>query len=213
MHQPAPSMGQASENSVTHWLQSLRQGNSLAAEHLWDRYFNRVVSLAENQLPSHQRRASDGEDVALSVLDTLIRGAAKGHFPNLHDRRDLWCLLFAITKQKVTDLKRYEGRKKRGGGSVRGASALNGSSASDVILTLDDLCGDDPTPDFIVALEEEHRQLMTLLRNDILRQIAAATLEGYATQEIANRLQISVRAVQRKLNVIRTAWSRVLVVS
>ena len=45
-----------------------------------------------------------------------------------HDRRDLWCVLFAITKQKVVDQKRYEGCKKRGGGEVRGDSVLNASN-------------------------------------------------------------------------------------
>jgi DNA-directed RNA polymerase specialized sigma24 family protein len=206
-------MSQATENSVTQWLQSLNQRSSGAAERLWNRYFSKVVALADHQLQSFQRRTADGEDIAVSVFDTLIRGAANGQFSRLHDRRDLWCMLIAITKQKVVDLKRYECCEKRGGGEVRGDSVLNASPNSDISMTFDDLCGDDPTPDFLVALDEQHRHLLGMLRDDVLRQIAGATLEGYETQEIADRMHVSIRAVQRKLKVIRATWCRALVAS
>jgi DNA-directed RNA polymerase specialized sigma24 family protein len=200
-------MERASENSasVSQWLLSLRRGSTEAAEKLWNRYFSQIVSLANRQLPSHQKRAADGEDVALNVLDTLIRGAVKGQFPHLNDRRDLWCLLLAITKQKTVDLQRRESCSKRGGGNVRNESFLGGS---DGFMTLDELCGEEPTPELLATLDEEHQRLMTLLRDDVLRRIASETLEGYTTREIATRLGISIRAVQRKLNVIRDNWGR-----
>jgi DNA-directed RNA polymerase specialized sigma24 family protein len=206
-------MDRASENSVSQWLLSLRHGSPQAAEQLWDRYFTQIVELAERQLLSHQRRVSDGEDIALSVLDTLIRGAAEGRFPHLHDRRDLWCLLFAITKQKTIDVKRHEGCVKRGGGLVKGDSIFKSHSDAGPLMTLDNLCGEEPTPDFVVALDEQHQHLMKILRDDVLRCIAAKTLEGYSTSEIATHLKVSVRAVQRKLNVIRATWSRELLAS
>ena len=104
-------MSNQSDNSVTHWLRSLREGDLEAAERLWTRYFDRLVGVARQTLGVHPRRISDEEDVALSVFDTLIRGAAGGNFPQLQDRQDLWCLLLAITRQKATNVKRRYGRK------------------------------------------------------------------------------------------------------
>jgi DNA-directed RNA polymerase specialized sigma24 family protein len=199
-------MDRVSENSasVSQWLLSLRHGSAEAAEKLWNRYFSQIVSLANRQLPSHQKRVADGEDVALNVLDTLIRGATNGQFPHLHDRRDLWCLLLAITKQKTIDLQRRESCSKRGGGYVRNEAFLGGSNG---FMTLDELCGEEPTPEFLTSLNEEHQRLMSLLRDDVLRRIATETLEGYTTKEISVHLGISIRAVQRKLNVIRANWA------
>ena len=74
-------------------------------------------------------------------------------------------------------------------------------------MTLDDLCSDEPTPDLLVALDEEFRNAMTLLRDDVLREIAEAVLQGYSSQDIAARLKLSVRTVQRKLSLIRATWS------
>jgi DNA-directed RNA polymerase specialized sigma24 family protein len=197
-----------SQNSVSHWLLSLRRGSTEAAEKIWNRYFTQLRLLADRQLTAQQKRFADGEDIALNVLDTLIRGAENGRFPDLKDRRDLWCLLLAITKQKTVDLKRHQGCQKRGGGKVRGDSVLCADTGK--FLTLDDLCGHEPTPEYLTALTEEHKSLMNLLRDDVLRRIASELMEGFSTREIAGHLNISIRAVQRKINVIRIAWGRAL---
>ena len=36
----------AGENSVSRWLDGLREGNDADVERLWDRYFQRLVNLA-----------------------------------------------------------------------------------------------------------------------------------------------------------------------
>jgi DNA-directed RNA polymerase specialized sigma24 family protein len=41
-----------------------------------------------------------------------------------------------------------------------------------------------------------------------LREIALARVEGYTVQEIAERLEISKRSVERKLDLIRQAWAK-----
>ena len=50
--------------SVTYWLSELKAGNQDAAQHLWERYFQRLVELARNKLQNAPRRAADEEDVA-----------------------------------------------------------------------------------------------------------------------------------------------------
>jgi DNA-directed RNA polymerase specialized sigma24 family protein len=45
-----------------------------------------------------------------------------------------------------------------------------------------------------------------MLPNDVLRKVAGLRIEGYTDQEIAEQLSISVRAVERKLHLIRNNW-------
>ena len=52
---------------------------------------------------------TDAEDAALSVFDSFCDGAARGRFPQLVDRDDLWRLLVTITTYKVTDHARRHG--------------------------------------------------------------------------------------------------------
>ena len=81
--------------SVTRWLDRLRAGDPDAADVLFRAYFERLVRLARAHLSPPVRRAADEEDVALSALDSFFRGVARGRFPHLQDRNDLWRLLLA----------------------------------------------------------------------------------------------------------------------
>ena len=76
--------------------------------------------------------------------------------------------------------------------------------------SLNELVSSNPSPDFVVALEEQYLQLLAILRNDQLREIAVLRIEGYNIAEIAKKLAISQRAVERKLQLIRTKWKREL---
>src|SRR5262245_60870661 len=112
--------------SVTHWVSLLQGGDHQAAQPLWERYFQQLVHLARARLQGTPRRAADEEDVALSAFASFCRGAEQGRFPRLSDRKDLWRLLVVITARKALDLSARERRRKRGGGTVRGDSALPG---------------------------------------------------------------------------------------
>jgi DNA-directed RNA polymerase specialized sigma24 family protein len=195
-------------NSVTRLLDALRTDKTSVAEQLWNRYFGRLVTLANNKLGAQPRRMADEEDIALDVFDTLVRGAASGKFPLLHDRYDLWHLLVALTRQKVVDLRRHETRKKRGQGLLNNSGPLGFDSEGGHMLTLDDLIGEEPSPEYISLLNDEYRHAMTLLRDEVLLQIAKKSLEGYTTAEIAEHLDISQRTVQRKLTLIQNKWTQ-----
>jgi hypothetical protein len=105
--------------------------DSAATRALWERYFPQLVRLArkELELRGAPRRAADEEDVAASVMESLFRAAEEGRLPDLADRDDLWRLLLRMTARKVVDLKRHEARQRRGGGRVRGESALGGAGS------------------------------------------------------------------------------------
>ena len=53
---------------------------------------------------------------------------------------------------------------------------------------------------------EDLDQLLALLDRDVLKNVALLKLEGYEHVEIADRLDISVRSVGRKIQIIRDAW-------
>jgi DNA-directed RNA polymerase specialized sigma24 family protein len=195
-------------NSVTHLLDVLRTDGNPAVEQLWNRYFNRLVALANDQLGAQPRRLADEEDIALSVFDTLVRGAAHGKFPLLHDRSDLWCLLISLTRQKVVDLRRFETRKKRGQGLLHSMARLGYNAEQGRMMTLDDLIGEEPSPEYILLLNDQYQRAIERLHDETLARIAKETLEGYTTTEIAERLNISPRTVQRKLTLIRNKWMK-----
>src|SRR5262249_9537959 len=87
----------SSAGSVTHWIRELKAGNHLAAQRLWEKYFQRLVALARTKLGNRPRRVADEEDVAVNAFDSFFRGAQMGRFPQLLDRDDLWQLLVMIT--------------------------------------------------------------------------------------------------------------------
>ena len=194
------------DNSVTRWIGDLKRGDDEAALHLWKRYFDRLTRVARKRMDAMPRRSRDEEDVALSVFDCLCRGASEGRFTQLQTRDDLWRLLVAITSKKVVDQFRHQGRQKRGDGEVRGHSIM-GNANDGLPVGFDRFASQDPSPEFMAMMEERHEWLLMQLRDDSLRQVATLRLEGYANQEIAEQMDISLRSVERKLNLIRNEWT------
>jgi DNA-directed RNA polymerase specialized sigma24 family protein len=199
----------SSAGDVTVWLDQLKAGDQAAAQPLWERYFHRLVALAEKRLRQLPRRAADEEDVALAAFHSFCRGAERGRFPRLDDRDDLWQLLVVITTRKAADLVAYENRAKRGGGKVRGESALrrpeDGPEGS---RGIEQVAGAEPTPQFAAEVAEECGRLLDVLGDDRLRSIARWKLEGYTNREIAERLGRSEVIVEKKLQLIRAIWQR-----
>ena len=194
-----------SAGSVTHWLGLLKAGDHAAAQPLWERYFRHLVSLARARLWGAPKRMADEEDVALSAFDSFCRGAAEGRFPQLLDRNDLCQLLVLITARKAIHLLQHERRQKRGGGKVQGETELAGADEEPLLAQV---IGQEPTPEFAAQVAEECRRLLDQLGEGELRSIALWKMEGYTTEEIAARLLCVPRTVERRLQVIRSLWSR-----
>lgn len=95
----------------------------------------------------------------------------------LDDRDDLWQVLVVLTERKAVDQLRREQAAKRGGGCVRGESALNvappGHSTED---GLDQLVDYRPTPEFAAQIAERLEHLLDVLNDDTLRRIACDKL-------------------------------------
>ena len=116
--------------------------------------------------------ASDEEDAALSAFDSLCAGLARGQFPQLADRDDLWRLLVVITTRKVQAQSRRQLRQKRGGGKVQPACDVDEPDSDDDLLAR--AVGSEPTPEFAAMVAEEYRLLIARLGDDVLRKVASS---------------------------------------
>ncbi|WP_339733355.1 ECF-type sigma factor [uncultured Gimesia sp.] len=192
--------------SVTNWVKALKEGEADAAQKLWDRYFGKLVNQAEARIRNCPQGSLEAEDIAVSVFESLWRGANEGRFDKIHNRDTLWWMLLALTKRKAASHIRKETALKRGGNTT--PKSL--SNSEDSGYTFEQLVSDEPTPEYLVMLQEEYEKLLGILRDDQLREIAVLRLEGYTSLEISKQLKISIPTVTRKLRLIRAAWAREL---
>jgi DNA-directed RNA polymerase specialized sigma24 family protein len=192
----------SSDGSVTRWLGQLQLGDPAAVQQLWQRYFQRLVSLARQKLADAPRRVADEEDVALSAFDSFCRNAERGRFPELADRDGLWRLLVVLTARKAGHLRRDQARHKRGGGLLMDAGEGQG--------LLQEVLSREPDPALAAVAADQHRRLMAALRDDELRAVAQKRLQGASVEEIAAQLNFVPRSIKRKLRLIRDIWEREL---
>jgi DNA-directed RNA polymerase specialized sigma24 family protein len=193
--------------SVTVWIHGLKAGQDEAVAALWNRYFQQLVRVAGRKLGGASRRVVDEEDIALTAFNSLCIGAAEGRFARLENRDDLWQILVALASRKAVDQIRRNVSQKRGGGMVRGDSIMI-SSLSDAPGGFEQFMSEEPTPDMILTVEEEYSRRLAQLDDDTLKQLAQLRLEGYSNEELAEKIGISLRSVERKLSVIRDIWTR-----
>lgn len=197
----------SSDEAVTHWIGGLKSGDPAAIQKLWELYFEKLVFMARKKLQMASRRVSDEEDVALSAFNSFCQGVAKGNFPDLEDRDNLWRILVVITARKAIDQIQYEHRQRRGGGKVRGESVFDSEHLGEMVPGLQQAIGKEPTPEFAAQVAEESQRLLDRLEDDTLRQIALWKMEGYTHDEIATQLGCTTRTIKRKLQLIRLNWS------
>jgi RNA polymerase sigma factor (sigma-70 family) len=193
-------------DSVASWLLGARARDDVAAQRLWERYFERLVRLARHKLPAHGKRAFDEEDVAHSALRCFLHGISENRYPQLADRHGLWNLLVVITARKAQAYVRRQNRQKRGGGAVLGETAFLGKD--DEQADIEQVIGAEPTPAFAAQVAEECQRLLDQLEDDALRDIAILKMEGFTVDEIAQRLGSTRRTIERRLHIIRKTWEQ-----
>jgi DNA-directed RNA polymerase specialized sigma24 family protein len=197
--------------SITGFLGDLKDGDQAAAQPLWEHYFSKLVVVARSKLRRMRKTTADEdeEDAALSAFNSFCAGAARGKFPQLADRDDIWRLLVVITARKAMAQANRAGRQKRGGGRVVEEAALvgrglDGSEGS--LAGLERIAAQGPSPEFAAMMAEECRRLLDALEDDSLRQVALSRMEGYNSDEIAQQLGCARRTVARRLDLIKKTW-------
>lgn len=193
-------------NSVTQLMQQLEAGDSVAAIKIWERFIQRLIRLAQRRLQNLPRRSVDEEDVAISAFNAFFQGVKERRFEHLNDREDLWQVLAMLAERKAIGVLRRELADKRGGGVNRGESVfermIRESSAAHGIEAVA-----DPSPDIVDGFANGVRDMLEALSDETAQTIALLKLQGLTNKEIAMNVGISLRAVERKLGMIRQKWA------
>jgi len=190
----------SSNDSVSDWVRKLEKGERAGVQKLWDRYFQRLVGFARKKLQAVPRRAADEEEVALSAFNSFCRAAEQGRFSKLEDRDNLWALMVVITARKAFKL------RMRTRSDVLDEAALDRAEARR--RELEQIIDGDPTPEFAAEVAEECDRLLASLSDQDLRVVALLKMDNYTNKEISDRLNRSERAIERKLKIIRSQWSK-----
>ncbi len=177
------------------WIGRLQAGDHVAAEDLWQRYYQKMIKIAYKRLSGSTRTMADEEDVVVSAFKSFFRGLDNNRAPKLQSEDEIWRLLVTLTARKAIKQIRYESRNKRQGEA--------GKFHHDA-MPVEELIGSEPTPEFVLAITDEYRQLNERLLDDEMRLIALRKMEGYSSAEIAQELNTNLRTVQRRLTVIRS---------
>ncbi|MCC9644166.1 RNA polymerase subunit sigma-70 [Rhodopirellula sp. JC740] len=188
----------SASRSVSHWIEQVREGDSIAANQLWQHFHDRLINAVRRRLYGQNRAISDEEDIVLSVFDSFYSAVQKGRFPDLADRDNLWQLLLKMSARKVVDKRRHDQRQRRGGNAQ--PQSLDQRDEDDVLL---EAIGNEPSPEMVLMMEESVEQFFSHLGVGQLRDLAGAKLEGYSNAELAERFGCSERTIERRLHLIR----------
>ncbi len=183
------------QGTITRLLADLKAGNQEALEEIWQACSSELGQLARAVMTNRPKRFTDEEDVLQSVFLSLLQ-KKKDTFPD--NRRDLWRLLLSMTFKRMATHARREMAQKRGGG--RTPASL-----------FDEIANRKPTPEDLAILSDTTERELEGLGDELqLREVALLTLDGHKPDEIANQLKMTVRAVQRRLVIIRSKWGKEL---
>jgi eukaryotic-like serine/threonine-protein kinase len=170
-------------------LERFRDGDELAAEALFSRYFERLTSLARNRLSARLASRADPEDIVMSVYRSFFIGARAGRF-DIGGAGDLWRLLASITKHKLLRQIRHHGAGRR---------------SVNVELPFDEHRDGrfpgrqpDPSPEEAIALADELEWVLSQF-DSVGRRVLELRLQGAELTEIARDTGCSERTVRRIL--------------
>lgn len=175
----------------------VKTGDSVAANQIWQHYFDRLTRLVRARINGQNRAVSDEEDIVLSVFESFYAAAENGRFPDLSDRDDLWQLLLRMSARKVVDKRRHDQRQRRGGEAE--VQSLDQKGDDDAIVAI----GDEPSPEMVLMMQESVEEFFSHLGVGQLRELAGAKLEGYSNAELSKRFGCSERTIERRMHLIR----------
>ena len=194
----------AEDESITAWIAQLQQGDEEAARRLWDHFFHRLLEVANRRLKHARATDYDEEDIALSALKSFCLGVRQGRFPHLHDRDDLWRLLFVITSRKVADRFAFQRRAKRD--TTREVHHDPANADHETVSSW--FVSGEPNPAMAAECQEQLSLLLDRLQHEDLKRVAIWKMEGYTNEDIAALMSRSLATVERKLRTIRDIWSQ-----
>ena len=188
--------------SVSGWIAKMRMGDTDAIQKLVSRYFGKLAQFADAKTRRGIRIMDDGEDIANSVLQTIISNSAKGKLPNLQDRDSLWFLMIVIAQHAVIDKKRTAIKREQRSGPMHTMTDL----METYNLNLDEFLADDDSQARLMDIIDCWEELLKSLTTDIDREIARLKMQSFSNREIAKLLGTIPKRVDRKVKDIAHRW-------
>lgn len=188
-------MPESGNHSVTLLLDVLRspgRTSDPAAAKVWNRYASTLLQHAHKRMSQRLRQRVGAEDVVQQAYATFCKRFQRGEY-EVGDRDDLLRLLIGITGKKVLLANREHNASKRSVGREHSTTGSEG----EVI----DLAAVEAGPADAVVFDEQLQRALQLLEGEH-RLIASLYLEEVPVAQIAARLDVSVRTVQRKYEFI-----------
>jgi RNA polymerase sigma-70 factor, ECF subfamily len=187
------TLGDLSDRSL---LRRLRGGSEDAATRLYLKYSRRLQALAEARCGSDLAPRVDAEDIVQSVFRTFFRRVARGEY-DVPEGEELWKLLLVMGLNKIRAVGAFHRAARR---NVRASAGLqtvgeitdlaaHGDEASLNILRM-------AIDEVMVRFSPSHREILNL------------RIEGYDVAAIASRLGRSKRSVERILQELLKALSK-----
>jgi RNA polymerase sigma-70 factor (ECF subfamily) len=185
-------------------LQQWRAGDQNAARQLFDIYVERLVALARRRISQRLASRVDPEDIVQSVFRTFFGRVRAGQF-KIEEQDDLCKLLMRITVHKTLRQVAFHKAAKRDPGQ----ETPQGEHSMEMLMELLDR---EPEPDAAVAFCDE---LEHFLRDQLPkdREILELRLQGYGTDEIAKKLNVSDRSIRRVFERMRGMAQKVALFS
>jgi RNA polymerase sigma factor (sigma-70 family) len=193
--------------SITCLIHLLRSDDpaerELAARLIWQRYFPDLLDLARRNLDRRIRRREDEEDVLQDMYKSFCLRQQRGEF-DLAGRDALWSMLVTITLRKARNVAKKQMRDKRD--IAREHTLTDRDDPESAGWALEQMDAAGPSPAEAAILNEGLKRRLESLADPELRQIALWRLEGYSNSEIAARIDRTERAVERRMERIRSKW-------
>lgn len=168
-------------------LEQFQQGDQQAAQEIFARHSQRLLTTARKRLANLFASRLDPEDIVRSTVKSFFRRAGNGGYL-APEAGDLFNLLVIIAMRKVNARVDYHQAASRDIRKTVSSDEMNPPASNDeqklrdVLLTIEDLCQ---------PLSETQRQIIHL------------RLEGFSVSEIAEQCGRSKRTVERELQNFR----------
>jgi DNA-directed RNA polymerase specialized sigma24 family protein len=173
---------------------------------IWDHFFRRLCAFAETKIYKRHRRLISADEIASNAFLALVDGIREKRFEKVRNRDELWKMLTLIAARKAVNLRKRHDRAKRGNGQIKGGSVFGAAGINSVA----DFLQRDLAPDVGAQILDLSQQLLKRLPTDELRNVALWRMAGYSNVEIAEKLGCVERTVERKLNLIRAVWGKLI---
>jgi RNA polymerase sigma factor (sigma-70 family) len=181
-------------------VQRWQAGDEDAAAQLFDRYQGKLIPLVASHLNEKLKPRLEADELVQSILKSAFRVTREGQ-TQFTDDTGFWKWLVTVALNKV--FKRIE----RETAAKRDPQREVRSQGRDVFLA--DCLSQRPTTAQVVEVADLMEHILKRLDDD-QTQALMLKLEGYTQKEIAAKLNVSEKTIQRRSEKIREAAREVV---